>query len=154
MNPWTGWRSRAAALQFSLLPILAGCFLFMGDKFPATAIQAFAPGETNENVNQSVDEMMVAAGFKQAVAFSTGSAEFRARNKIMTGFAMPDSHADVMLTVEGRPRGAWLCIDVTGRFGDDELPPNVKTGIARLRAALIDRFGEEYVATSPCYSGQ
>jgi hypothetical protein len=35
-------------------------------------------------------------------------------------------------------------------MGDDEFEPNAKAGIARLRAALIERFGEDFVTATPC----
>lgn len=109
---------------------------------------SFAPDQTNEKVIRLVDEMMVASGFKH-----TGTVEFRTGNKIMTGFEMPGGRADAFVTVEGRRRGARLCVQFTGATGDDEFQPNVRAGISRLTVAIIDRFGEDYVATSPCHPG-
>jgi hypothetical protein len=143
-------RLLAALLPLSFPSILGGCFFFIGDPIPIMAIQAYAPKQTKEDAARTVDEAMVAAGLKGAAGWQTVSPGVGAESKIISHSMMPDTRAGVSVMIEGLSRGARICIQITGRTGDDEFEPNAKAGMARLRAALIERFGEDYVTATPC----
>ena len=145
-------RLLAALLPLSLASILDGCIFFIGDPVPGMAIQVYAPKQTREDAARTVDEAMAAAGLKEAAAWQTAIPGVGAESKISTYFMMPDRRTAVSATVdiEGRPRGVRVCMRITGPMGDDEFEPTAKASIARLRAALIERFGDAYVATTPC----
>jgi hypothetical protein len=136
--------------SLSFPAILGGCFFFIGDSFPGMEIQAYASGQTREDATRKVDEALVAAELKGGARWQTVSAGIGAENEMATYFMMADRPTDLSTTIEGRPSGARVCIRFTGPMGEDEFTPNAKAAIARLRAALIDRFGDAYVAATPC----
>jgi hypothetical protein len=143
-------RLLAALLPLSFLSILGGCFFFIGDAFPGMAIQAYAPKLTKEGAARTVDEAMVLAGLNGAAGWQAVTPGAGVESEITTSFTLPDRRTVVSATIEGRPGGARVCMRITGPMGDDEFEPNAKAGIARFRAALIERFGEDYVTATPC----
>lgn len=144
-------RLLAALLSLSFPSILGGCFFFIGgDRVPGSEIQAYAPNQTKEDAARTVGEVIAAADLKGAAGWQAVSPGVGAESKLTTYFMMPDRRTAVSAMIEGRPRGARVCIQITGPMGDDELEPNAKAGMARLRAALIERFGEDYVTATPC----
>jgi hypothetical protein len=143
-------RLLAVFSSLSVPSILGGCFFFIGDPVPGTAIQAYAPKQTREEAARTVDEAMAAAGLKGAGGWQTVSPGVSSEKEMATYFMMPDKRTALSATIEGRPHGARVCVRITGPMGKDELEPNAKAGVARLRAALIERFGEAYVTATPC----
>lgn len=71
----------------------------------------------------------------------------------MTDFQVPAGHASASITVEDRPRGAWVCVSLLGRTGDREFSDEIKKGLSLLRAAMTESFGERFTAMSACHTG-
>jgi hypothetical protein len=143
-------RLLAALLSLSPACILDGCIFFIGDRFPGVEIQAYAPKQTKEDTAHTVSAAIAAADLKDAIGWQAVGAGVGAESKLTAYFTMAEGRTVVSATIEGRARGALVCIGVTGPMGDDEFEPNAKAGIARLRATLIERFGKDYVAAAPC----
>src|SRR5262249_38625338 len=139
MTPCISRTVAPALLSVALLPTLAGCVIFQ-DSVPILEIQAFARQQTKEDAARAIDEMMAAEGFKRV----RGSPTVVVQDKIMIDFGLPSA------TIEGRPSGARICVQLMGYTGDEEFRPNEKAPIARLRTALADKFGATYIATAPC----
>ncbi len=93
---------------------------------------------------------MLRMGARRATELPTESQGVAAGNKVSISFMMQDGRAYLDATIEGRPRGVRICIDIMGPMGNDELKANTKADIARLETALIERFGKAYVAAAPC----
>ena len=141
MRSWTRRYLHIAFLSVALLPILTGCFIFIGDPSPVTKeIQVFARQQTKDEAARTVDAMMLRIGAR------------RASQSPFISFTMQDGRTSVGASIESRPRGVRICIDIVGPMGNDELEANTKADIARLETALIDSFGKGYVAGAPCNS--
>lgn len=121
---------------------LDACIFLIGDPYPGIDLQAYAPKQRKEDVARTIDEAIVAAGLKGAGDWQTVSLGGDAKANMTSYFMMPDKRTNVSATIEDRPRGARVCIRITGLMGHDEFEPDGKAAIARLRAALIDKIGE------------
>lgn len=151
MRSWILRHPIASFLAMALIPGLAGCFIFVGDPNPITEeIQAFARQQTRAQAARAVDEMIVAMGSRRVSERPAEGQGVPAANEITINFMLPGGRTYVGATIEGRPRGARICIDIVGPMRNEEFEPSTKAAIARLRAALTDRFGERYVAAAPC----
>jgi|SRR5882724_6471767 len=153
MRSWTRRYLHIAFLSMAPIPILSGCFIFIGDRSPVTKeIQAFARQQTKVEAARTVDEMMFRIGARRASQLPTESQDIAAWSTISINFTMQDGRTYVGASIEGRPRGVRICIDIVGPMGNDELEANTKADIVRLETALIDSFGKGYVAAAPCSS--
>jgi len=139
------------ALPFLLLlPNLSGCWFFIGDPSVYTGIEAYAPRQSREESVRALDEAMTAAGFGRIRGFSAGTDEVHAGNEIRITYGLPGGHAGIDATVADYKRGSTACVSFRA-FPATEFEPEVEAGIARLKAVLIERFGEKNVAAVPCY---
>lgn len=84
---------------------------------------------------------------ERAVPLATD--ETLADGEIHMTYLLPESRADFSTTVVRHKSGAIACVAFSD-FGTSEFDPDTKAGISRLRAALIERFGEKFVANVPC----
>ena len=129
------------ALLPALLPFaLSGCPLWWGDPMSYTALQAFAPGRSVDEVERTVSAMLTDLGLETR---ETEKDAYQLDGELISR------------EFDERPRGTWLCIKAHSiRFGSVETSPKVSALFAQLRSAMEQEFGEEFVAATPCFADE
>ena len=135
------------ALSFLLLQLsLSGCWFFIGDASVYSGIEAYAPHQSKEASVRVLDDAMTAAGFRRIRGFPAGVDEVHTGTEIR----ITCGHAGIDAMLADYRRGSTVCVSVQA-FPATEFDPETKAGIARLKAVLIERFGDKNVAAVACY---
>jgi hypothetical protein len=101
-------------------------------------------------ITNDEDRQRCISAFKeQAVPQFTD--EVRTDGDIMIAFALDRKHGGVTATIADHKSGSTVCVEFT-QFPAAEFDSELRAGIARLRAQLVEAFGNDNVAAALCGS--
>lgn len=120
-----------------LLPLtLSGCLLDYGSSI---ALQAYAPDRPADDVVGTLDRMLTSLGTERY-------GDDRSKHRLNGEF--------INIETDDRPGGTLVCIEAYREYGTLRVNPDVVEVFAQLRTAMATKFGEEFVAPTPCHADE